>query len=112
MRLRNLIERGTEKAGSARAFAAQLGIAETHLSNYKSGSRACGIEMHAKIASAAGLTDTQVRDYVWGVLKERMGKLTEKAAVAALLFIGFTSTGFVQPAAAAGPDFGPKSDNV
>lgn len=112
MRLKMLIEQGAQKHGSLRAFATHIGIAETHLSNYKAGARGASIEMHARIAYAVGMTESQVRDYVWGVLKERLGKLTEKAVVAALLFIGFTGTGFVQPAAAAGPDWGPKSDNV
>lgn len=111
MDLKAIIERGTERCGSARAFARKAGLTEQSISNYKHGTRACGIEMHARLAEAAGLSDTQVRDYVWGVLKERLGKLTEKALVV-LLFGAFTGTGFAPRAEAAGPSFRPSVDNL
>ena len=107
MELKDLIERGIERSGSAREFAKRVGLAEQAISNYRNGIKACGIEMHARIANAAGLSDTQVRDYVWGVLKERLGKLAEKAVVV-MLFGACISIGFAQPAAAAGPEI----DNV
>lgn len=111
MDLKTLIARGCERHGSAREFAKHIGITEQSLSDYKNHRRACGIEMHARIANASGLSDTQVRDYVWGELKERLGKLTEKALVV-LLFGTFTGTVFAPHAEADGPNFRPSADNV
>lgn len=110
--LKELIDAGVQRHGSVTALAKAVGVHPNAISGYRGNTKPCGLEMHVKIALAAGYSEPNVRDYLWELVKQRLGKMVELAAVAGLLFIGFTGTGFVQPAAAAGPDWGPKSDNV
>lgn len=101
MDLQTLIAQGADRYGSAREFAKRIGITEQALSDYKNQRKACGLEMHARIAHAVGMSDTQIRDYVWGELRERLGKLAEKATEARH-FAAFIAIGFALLAAADG----------
>lgn len=59
MPLKLAIERASAMLGSQRELAASLGDREAHISAWKAGTRACGIDKRIKIAQIAGMDPTQ-----------------------------------------------------
>lgn len=59
MPLKLAIERASAILGSQRELATSLGERESHISGWKSGKRACGIDKRIRMAQIAGMDPTQ-----------------------------------------------------
>lgn len=77
------IEKASAIAGSQRALAQALGARETHLSNWKKGSRPCTIETRARIAEMAG--DDPYRAIIEGLIAQLDPNVELQAGAAAML---------------------------
>ncbi len=104
MQLHELFERAKEVTGSHAETARRLGVKPQKVNEWKHNHVPCPLTMQAQVCGLAGMDEIQTRDYVWGVIRERLGKARSAVAFGGAVLIAFMGSVFAPPAESRGVD--------